>query len=730
MKAAIVTCSRGATLPYGGRLHISDVLRELSVPALEAFVEALRKSKDVQNARLACRELRDVIDQNMREVKLNVRHQDQKTWEPSVVPSMSRWHLCSSVTLNITGAEAFDQAQVAHIISTCFQCLKRAPRQTRRRIKRLTLQLEPRLRDTDDEHMETVLSALLLRLPALEELELHGLGGMMYNPMAQRSIFDSLASLRHLQRLTLPGDVLEYLDVLAGSNSSLRCLHVDGGAGATEDVQLDPATFDSISQLSSLQELRLERFIIADEFEESFYTPKGHSSLRLLLRSLPPSLQLLQLHYCDCLAARGVSLDLRLDAGRVREAELPMQDTDLDFLATILGPGGLMPLLLGEGTQGTQQRPPQPQQQRRRLERFRINTLVEVEDKDPLPEDKVDSLKALGRSVLKLEIGRVSTNVYVMSNRLQQILELQPAPQRFELEIPMYGENKDLPDDDPDTFPIMIRNVRQATSSIMQQPVAEASGAVGGQSAPPSLPAPPQPASPPPPLPSTRELIQRMVPHMMTGPAAVAGPAAEGTQHSSLAMATGAGAAAPTTSALPDWMATSPQVLLMKGPFMALLAQDEGLLEQWLKTLEKRAAALTACGGVGGGRRCIVRYLVLPSTDAVLVGCNPGTAATVLQAATAIMQAAQGVAASTAATAAAADASLQVLPVALREAPSRFLEGFLAHFFLTVFEQVVQEAWDAATEAGGPDVLRRQLEWLLGLMHDVWDLMPLSRPLD
>ncbi|GFR47696.1 hypothetical protein Agub_g9445, partial [Astrephomene gubernaculifera] len=538
---------------------------------------------------------------------------------------------------------------------------------------------------------------------------------------------------------------------LAGSsssgNSSLRYLHVYGSRYFFDSasLMLDPSrTLASISRLTSLQELRLTGFIIADESDEAdeleehgfggpALAPAGRSSLQLLLRGLPPSLRLLQLHHCSCLAARRVSLDLGLDAGVVREVVV-LGCRDLDYLAAVLGRGGLMSLLLEGDTQ--QQEPSQQQEQQRRLGRFRINSLEEVHDKHPLSDDAMRPLQALRRSVVELEVGFLSTDVYVSAERVLQVLELQAAPQWLDINIPLYAEKEDL-DDSPDVFALSVRNVRRAKDNSAQQPPPQvplgergeeplhrpaASGAEVSKAAPaPSTLAPSQPASSPPPLPSMRELLQRMLVRMI---------AAGGTQLSSPAVAIGGGAAAATGCALPAVTSAISPVLLMKGPLMAVLAQDNDLLQQWLKTVQKRASALIngGRGGSGGeGRRCFVRYLVMPFTDAVLLECVEGTAAAVLQAATAIVQSAEGPAASIAAAA----ASLQVLPVVVWDAAPVDWEwdACLKYFFMTTMEQVVQEAWDAAAEAGGPDVFRRQLEWLLELRDEVVQVIPASSPL-
>ncbi|GFR46916.1 hypothetical protein Agub_g8563 [Astrephomene gubernaculifera] len=384
MEASATTC------PSQRHRSVADVLHELSVPALDTLYEKLQAARCLTAARLTCRALREAIDGSVRKLRLTVKKSVRKKWEAGHLPSLLRWPRCTSINLvyAVRGQSVEASEDAASLLALPFSGL---PLEARKRIKHLELE------EDDDKPLpavETVVSVLVHRLPALRELEIFELSGMSYGRPNLQLMYDSMASLSYLERLKLPSvAALQCVSVLAASGSSdssvcrLRRLEIHPSIALDESV-VNPESLGELARLTTLRELRLydcdllsdSRFEPEEEAQgDAFARRTSHHARRRpallpLLSCLPPSLERLELDRCRYPNARqDFDLVLHLQDGAIQEVELPAGEWGSGMRLTTLldlAKHELLPILQQHETQ------PQPQLQpplasRRRQQRGR-----------------------------------------------------------------------------------------------------------------------------------------------------------------------------------------------------------------------------------------------------------------------------------------------------------------------------------------------------------------------
>ncbi|GFR46553.1 hypothetical protein Agub_g8147, partial [Astrephomene gubernaculifera] len=263
-----------------------DVVRELSVSALDAFFDNLKDEDCLTSVRLVCRALRNAVDGSARELRFRVDNDVGDQWKAGQLPSLSRWPRCTSVRL-VHAVQVTDQLadSSARLLLLPFSGMSLNARQ---RITHLTISEEkkrPLLSAT------SVVALIAQRLPGLRELKLHRLSIMPADRLNLCAMYDSLqASLPHLELLTLPSyRALKSIEILAGDNLKhveAYCYH--------DYAPLNFKILDSLAQLDGLRKLSLYQC----ELSPSAHHVVSRCSLQQLLASLPASVQHLQLYDC------------------------------------------------------------------------------------------------------------------------------------------------------------------------------------------------------------------------------------------------------------------------------------------------------------------------------------------------------------------------------------------------------------------------------------------------
>ncbi|GFR49557.1 hypothetical protein Agub_g11603 [Astrephomene gubernaculifera] len=289
------------------RRSLADVLHQLDLSACDTLVSCL-PSSDREQARLVCRQLRRTIDNSIWEVHLGVKASWAQDWQTGEMPSLATFPRCSSVGVTLIHNSEISPADMAALLLLPFI---REPLPVRQRITRLVVDRLIGVWLQRSCSCGTAMAALVHWLPSLRELNFRALGpAMSYNPLQQRLMYRSLASLPNLDTLILPScGGLEHITPL---QNTLTCLKA--GMLVSREQQglkiLSQAAVAAISQLHKLRKLTFydcgpllahvdgssdDANEEADE-EDDGADPWPPSSLAWLLERLPPSLETLTLH--------------------------------------------------------------------------------------------------------------------------------------------------------------------------------------------------------------------------------------------------------------------------------------------------------------------------------------------------------------------------------------------------------------------------------------------------
>ncbi|KAG2502076.1 hypothetical protein HYH03_000569 [Edaphochlamys debaryana] len=248
-----------------------DVLRILPSKAREALVQGLFRT-DLPRARLACRDLRDVIDSQVTDLDVDleagalavhVRMSQDGHW-------LCRWPCCTKVTFRASGR---GRMAVAAILAS-------TPAEACRRIKEFALVFSPML----DRYRAEALLEILSYLPSLQSLQL-----MLLVPCGSQEL--ALAS----HALSL----LPCMSSLALAEESLLACLPDDMAGRLTSLTLSygdrarppaPVLIAAVGRLTCLREL----VILADVGDHNALSHEG--LLALLDAAAPPLRSLLVTH--------------------------------------------------------------------------------------------------------------------------------------------------------------------------------------------------------------------------------------------------------------------------------------------------------------------------------------------------------------------------------------------------------------------------------------------------
>ncbi|GFR51563.1 hypothetical protein Agub_g13983 [Astrephomene gubernaculifera] len=761
--------------PRRDPLSLSEVLHTLSIDAIDALYGTFREQGSLAAVRLVCRGLRDVMDGSVRQVKIappwtssRVTHGPPlELSEPKQLPSLpslARWPRCSSVRLlygKAGDAQAFTMSTIG------------LPLAVRKRITHLAVENK----ECALPEPESILSLLLRRLPSLRELELHTFLGMSYMPTQQQLLYDSLSSLPHLERLTLPScRALECLGILSESNlSSLtidasnspqltRMLYSSHPSMRGEGAVLTDELALNLAHLGKLQNLTIQGCCLARDSEGP---QAGYRLLRHLLCALPVhTKRSLRLQDCKCAGLAGaLNLHLRFDAGsmvpcvEVGSAELP------DLAAMVAPEHGLLQCALAEYSSL-----PQPQASTRPV--MSIDELI-IDQSGFLTDELLQRLRALQQQqcqqLLLRGVKTLTLGLHATLEAVLQVVEVLGSPGELGLQVVAGRPGKYACGKELLGIKVLLSGagggggscaagscraaVAAAGSAAAHAAHAAQAGVAGhaaqaaGSADQPSL-AGAAAAE----LPSAEQLLRNMVARweatgevLGASTAAAGAPAFGGVQAARAEASAASAAKAATAAAAVSFEPASSEVLLLKGPFVAVLTQGSVFLNNWMQLLEKHAVAATAAAtssagnGSGGGisGRCVEWYQVVQTS--VLVQCGSrAKAAAVAAAARALMEAALGGGGLRPPVQVVAVKVASRCRVQRREdnVDGMWLDGSylpLRSFVLRGFEQAVQEAWDgapaaaAAGEAGqeqeqGAVISRGRLEWLLGLRNVVASL--------
>ncbi|PNH07708.1 hypothetical protein TSOC_005854 [Tetrabaena socialis] len=284
-----------------------EIAARLLVPEVPSWTDRLAAPR---SARLACRQLRDVLDRCILKLQLVIETtKERRRWEAGRSPSLARWPGCSAVMIHI-GEGAYpdasggqnDAAATGMAVLLAMPFLQQglpaaAPPAAAQpaaaqpaaaqpaaaqpaaalclwpRITRLELLLSPWRIPAN------AFSAMLPLLPQLKELvlkyELAEAGDRALEQ--QQRMYDALSALPLLESLTLPGG--SGLDRLAGLPCSGRLQVLEVLCGRSMNWR---AAAMGISGLQQLQKLRLNASLPAGD--------EGFRMNRVLLRSLPRTL--------------------------------------------------------------------------------------------------------------------------------------------------------------------------------------------------------------------------------------------------------------------------------------------------------------------------------------------------------------------------------------------------------------------------------------------------------
>ncbi|GFR43814.1 hypothetical protein Agub_g4940 [Astrephomene gubernaculifera] len=240
-----------------------DVLRVLDMATADALFKHLESYDWLREARLAFKELRNIIDGSLKTLKFELDMQSDVVWKAGAMPSLSRWNRCSEIFMTVyAGDPDLDEMDLATQLLLPFASEQLS---TRQRIKGLRIELG----DPDGKHAEAAIARLVFWLPALQQLDVIGLGhAMSYDPLQQQLMYRALATLPDLNILRLPSyRGVEHIGVLA---ASLKLLDIDVEGGEDSDMDsedgdpekdcsMSKEAMAGVSQLTRLTQLDLRK---------------------------------------------------------------------------------------------------------------------------------------------------------------------------------------------------------------------------------------------------------------------------------------------------------------------------------------------------------------------------------------------------------------------------------------------------------------------------------------
>ncbi|GFR53204.1 hypothetical protein Agub_g15909 [Astrephomene gubernaculifera] len=684
--------------------NIIAVISELESSALDAMIDYWARSYCLSAVRLACRALRKAVDSSVRELSLQVRLADLEVLNAGLLPSLARWPRCSTVKFDYAAAhDELDAAEALAIFASPFIGL---PLEARRRITHISiheLEIEKPSMDPDDEEPEmecccvpdspAVVALLAYWLPGLREVNLAHLYSLSYKSLHLLVMYEGLASLPYLERLSLPNTrTLKCIEALAMEGGGAGCSSGSGGTLTSLHVNCCPDYVDlgfnagagsGLAHLGSLQQLELQ-YVVFDTINTAAEAEdEEHSdhcwAMGQLLRSLPASLQSLRFSGCRMSedlpngTSNSDQLDatIRLAAGRVTSVELTdwQGSTALVDFAAMLRHGLLRSLVTWQQEKWRQQQQQEDQQPLLgclRAASIGVSSFVphllsgdrgeqgEADDGEEQGED----LRMLLRRFERVEVKDLHLQPGTCLEAVRQAVELLGEPESLQLDISTRWPGGSDGNGNSHTLCINVSGTGAHALCEQQQ----------------QQPTKPQQ------LPGAAELLQSALLRMTAG-------------------ATALGTAVPEAAATNEGRGQTgydSELLLLQGPSFALLTQGPAVLQEWLRLVDKRATVTAGSG------KCICACYALPFASSLVVHCMKGKAAAVAAAASALLEVA-GVTPGSARV-------LSLKPATRGNVPRGL--------FLCSLQRVVQEAWDAAApqpgEAGG-NIGWRRLEWLLGL---------------
>ncbi|KAG2496277.1 hypothetical protein HYH03_005510 [Edaphochlamys debaryana] len=267
---------------------LADVLRELSLPAADGFVEALGMWPSLATARLTCRALRNLVDGTITRLRLNGA-------APNFLesrPSLTRWPRVHDITTSI------EEGGVGSVSSLLLLPFVDQPAEACSRITSYCARC-----DHDDAPGTTVPAPVIMQLvsllPNLRKLDLEDLGNSSLSCMpADLSLMDrALSKLPSLETLGLPGPAaLPGIEALAGS---LKEIYISQTFYTTETEDMSLLTAAAVASLQRLPHLtRLcltgveTRGALAQEDDPAALGPEAPGGGLLgLLKNMPPRLE-------------------------------------------------------------------------------------------------------------------------------------------------------------------------------------------------------------------------------------------------------------------------------------------------------------------------------------------------------------------------------------------------------------------------------------------------------
>ncbi|GFR41187.1 hypothetical protein Agub_g1856 [Astrephomene gubernaculifera] len=573
--------------PRQRQRNFPDVLRELSIPAMDFFVQQLGKLS-IRAMRETCRQFRDAIDSSVRQITIRVNWEYEASWTAGRLPSVARWPRCNTVCM----VSQLNQPNVLDSAGSFTLPFTKMSLNARRQITSLTLSGYDRMPGA-----ETVVALLASRLPGLRELDLEDLYGVSDERLHLRTMYCSLACLPHLERLALPsGAALACLDALSGS--PLKYLHVCShrSRGLPQKQKVDASELRGLLLLRELRELTLSDCHLQDNGNAANCSPP-----QLLLRSLPASLESLRLKRCGIPRRENGKIDLlvHLKARRIVSVDLAPTSgvgydaVSLEQLAVEMSQGLLAGLLAGP-------QQPLPMQVLRIGQLQLSGSRVRVLDEARLGDLK----RALQRCFTRVEVGAVWVDSKTPAAAVLQGLEVLGAPEHLDVGLPQHSG-------------FLSDRIRVAVAAPLGgQPLLAGAAAQH----------PPAKAS----LPSADEVVRAAVERL-----AAAGTLVTAVGEGASDCAVGGAGARPAGHVR---LVDGKLALLLRGSLMALVTQDLNVFIGWVQLLQKHVS-----GATGSHDHYIgTQFQGLPGAAAAILACGHEVVTEVAQAAGTLASAAEG----------------------------------------------------------------------------------------
>ncbi|KXZ51589.1 hypothetical protein GPECTOR_12g553 [Gonium pectorale] len=294
-----------------------DTLAQVGVAArtLVEILQAEEYKGSLRNLRSACRGLRACVDGNVVKLSLRVKQHHLQLWDDGELPSLQRWPSCSSVVLELDPECGPDDGAVdlSLLAAVPFLDMPLAARERIREIQICTAvddedYYKP-LPDGQSWQVEAAVCTLATLLPGLRTLDLASLKLMSMDLRRQRLMYNTLANhLPRLDLLCLPSlFCLKCAGALAEAGSAPQTIQVDYSEifrDTAEDADFAHIA-EGVAKLHGLRKLQVHALELSVERRAEAGDGAGEavgvgavrgnhsgpSLLRLLLNSLPPSLE-------------------------------------------------------------------------------------------------------------------------------------------------------------------------------------------------------------------------------------------------------------------------------------------------------------------------------------------------------------------------------------------------------------------------------------------------------